>query len=261
MSGFDVLGSCFLYGYRGSIAHGLAVLKGEDATDDIDLMGVCVPPVSYYHGLDSFEQTDWWEGNKDIVVYEARKFIRLLIKANPNVLSFLWNRDDMWLTKNTAGELLLANRRLFSTKRAYDSFVGYAVAQLRKMQHQAYAGYMGEKRKQLVAKHGFDTKNASHLIRLLRMGAEFLETGELQVYREHDREELLAIKRGEYSLARIELLYNSLFSSIESSNALSNLPHHPDMKAVNRLTREIIEMELDIAVVHPHDKKDEARHD
>lgn len=38
---------------------------------------------------------------------------------------------------------------------------------------------MGEKRKQLVAKHGYDTKNASHLIRLLRMGMEFLTVEEI----------------------------------------------------------------------------------
>lgn len=57
---------------------------------------------------------------------------------------------------------------------------------------------MGERRKALVRRHGYDTKNAAHLIRLLRMGIEFLQSGELLVDRSgHDAGELLAIKRGE----------------------------------------------------------------
>ena len=49
---------------------------------------------------------------------------------------------------------------------------------------------MGEKRKAIVRKYQYDVKNAAHLIRLLRMGIEFLETGELRVFRAMDAEEL-----------------------------------------------------------------------
>ena len=40
------------------------------------------------------------------------------------------------------------------------------------------------------------SKHMSHLIRLLRMGSEILETGRVNTYRENDRELLLAIKEG-----------------------------------------------------------------
>jgi len=52
---------------------------------------------------------------------------------------------------------------------------------------------MGAKRKSLVEKFGYDTKNAAHLILLLRMGIEFLSVGVLHVKR-HDAQELLEIK-------------------------------------------------------------------
>ena len=42
----------------------------------------------------------------------------------------------------------------------------------------------------MVWKYQYDVKNAAHLIRLLRMGTEFLETGRLQVYRTTDADEL-----------------------------------------------------------------------
>jgi len=56
-------------------------------------------------------------------------------------------------------------------------------------------GYMGKKRRELVRRVGYDAKNAAHLIRLLRMGIEFLTEGTLYVERP-DAAELLDIKRG-----------------------------------------------------------------
>jgi uncharacterized protein len=66
----------------------------------------------------------------------------------------------------------------------------------RKLHREHFSGYMGEKRKNMVRRYQYDVKNAAHLIRLLRMGAEFVETGTLQVYRTHDADELKRIKRG-----------------------------------------------------------------
>jgi predicted nucleotidyltransferase len=54
-------------------------------------------------------------------------------------------------------------------------------------------------RAKLEAAHGYDTKHALHLVRLLRMGYEILTTGKVNV-RRPDAEELLAIRNGRYSL-------------------------------------------------------------
>ena len=51
------------------------------------------------------------------------------------------------------------------------------LTRFRKLHHSHFSGYMGEKRKAMVRKYQYDVKNAAHLIRLLRMGAEFLESG------------------------------------------------------------------------------------
>lgn len=51
---------------------------------------------------------------------------------------------------------------------------------------------MGQKRRELVRRVGYDAKNAAHLIRLLRMGIEFLTEGTLHVERA-DATELLDI--------------------------------------------------------------------
>ena len=51
------------------------------------------------------------------------------------------------------------------------------------------------KRKRLVEQYRYNTKNAAHLIRLLRIGIEFLRDGELIVDRGgYDAQDLLAVK-------------------------------------------------------------------
>lgn len=52
-----------------------------------------------------------------------------------------------------------------------------------------------EARHELEVKFGYDTKHAMHLVRLMRMAREILETGEVHVWRP-DHEELLGIRNG-----------------------------------------------------------------
>src|SRR5574341_874208 len=98
---------------------------------------------------------------------------------------------------------------------------------------------MGEKRKAMVRKYQYDVKNAAHLIRLLRMGIEFLETGQLQVFRTSDAEELRRIKQGGWTLDQVKEQAEQLFGRIEDARARSPLPAHPDEPAANRLLMEI----------------------
>jgi uncharacterized protein len=105
----------------------------------------------------------------------------------------------------------------------------------RKLHRQHFSGYMGEKRKAMVRKYQYDVKNASHLIRLLRMGAEFLESGELRVYRSVDAEELKRIKRGEWSLEQVKVEAERLFANVEPARLRSPLPPMPDEMAANKL--------------------------
>jgi uncharacterized protein len=101
-------------------------------------------------------------------------------------------------------------------------------------------GYMGDKRKQLVLQHGYDSKNAAHCIRLLRMCKEFLATGEMHVYRTHDADELLDIKRGKWSLADVKQLANDLFAEIRTARDASPLPPEPDRVAVEALVVDVL---------------------
>ncbi|MBF0224816.1 MAG: nucleotidyltransferase domain-containing protein [Desulfobacterales bacterium] len=101
------------------------------------------------------------------------------------------------------------------------------------------SGYMGEKRKKLVKKFGYDAKNAAHLIRLLRMGIEFLKDGELHVERT-DAEELLSIKQGDWTLEKIKEEAERLFKLSEEAYIQSKLPLKPDEKKAESVCMKII---------------------
>ena len=236
----------FLLGYRGSISHGLwESPESEFSTDDKDLMGVAVAPIEHYFGLENFlgkrNTHEKFIGEWDVVTYELRKYVGLLCNANPNVLSLLWLDENMYIDRTDIGDMLIENRRLFATKKIFHSFTGYAIGQIHRATHGERLGYMGEKRKSLVDRFGYDTKNLSHAIRLLRMGIEFLNEGELHVYR-RDRHSLLEIKHGEWSLELVKLEADRLFKRAEDAYDRCQLPPEPDMGKVNELLVDMISL-------------------
>jgi hypothetical protein len=287
-------------GYRGSIAHDMYIPKHDpNSIDDKDLMGIFVAPLEHYLGFGRDDLKERFIGEWDVVSYEIRKFIGLLLKCNPNVLSLLWLPDRHVLFEHPLGRLLRDNRAIFVSKAAYQSFIGYGVSQLKRMTHfdreaqneleslervltahdvdlknpkptqkerdilikagpfkdrrltevvtkyqalcrKYYAGgYMGARRKELVKKFGFDAKSAAHLIRLLRMGVEFLGTGELKVARP-DAKELLSIKRGEWTIDQVKTEAERLFVAAEQAYKVSRLPDAPNAKEAEILCMQII---------------------
>ncbi|MFH1741197.1 MAG: nucleotidyltransferase domain-containing protein [bacterium] len=232
--------SSILMGYRGSKAHGTFRPSTEkDSIDDIDIMAVIIQPISAYYGFGMKETRKRFEGQWDLVVYDVQKFIYLLCKSNPNVLSLLWIDSNYYLKISPLGQRLIDNRHIFVSKQAYKSFTGYAYSQLHRMTHLACKGYMGDKRKKLVEKYGYDTKNASHLIRLLRMGIEFLSTGQLNVARE-DNTHLVEIKKGKFTLKEIKADADRLFKLAEEALVRSTLPDKIDRDAAEELLVSIL---------------------
>jgi len=230
-----------MLGYRGSIAHGTYVPSSDPSSiDDKDLMGVYIAPKEHYLGFAGREVYERMVNEWDVVFYELRKFVRLLIKSNPNVLMMLWLPEKYYIYKNVFGEELIKFRQLFVSREAYHSFTGYAHGQLHRMTNWRFEGYMGEKRKQLVEKYGYDTKNASHLIRLLRMGIEFLAEGYLHVERE-DATQLIEIKKGLWTLERVKEEAERLFNLSQEVYVKSTLPDKPDEERIEQMLVKILE--------------------
>jgi len=241
-----------LEGYRGSISHGTYVPTGDSAIDDKDIIGVAIPPIEYYFGLKKFEQKELKINEWDILIYDIRKYFKLLVNSNPNVLCLLWLEKCYYTKITPIGQLLLDNRDLFISINCYNSFCGYARGQMKKMvrigEYSYRQGYLGAKRKRLVDKFGFDVKHGSHLLRLLRMGIELLKTGKINVLRP-DNNYLIDIKQGKYSLEHINKEADRLFPLMEEAFVHSNLPIALDFEKINNLLVKCIEMKYNYAAV------------
>ncbi len=92
----------------------------------------------------------------------------------------------------------------------------------------------------LEVKYGYDTKHALHLVRLLTMGAEILETGQVNV-RRADREALLAIRDGALSYDDLEARAEALHQRVRAAAKTSSLPAEADEDALDALCVSIIE--------------------
>jgi len=102
----------------GSISHGTHNPDPE-SIDNIDVMGAAVPSPDYYFGFEKFGSRDTMEikeGRFDIVLYEARKFIGLLAKGNPNVIGTLFLKPEFYLLVTHEGEMLVRERSRFLTQ-------------------------------------------------------------------------------------------------------------------------------------------------
>lgn len=144
-------------------------------------------------------------------------------------------KDDQWMS---------ACRKIGLT----DNFIAYMQRERqydgRKREFDQYQDWKrarNETRAALEAKYGYDTKHAYHLVRLLRMCKEILETGKVIVKRP-DREELLAIRNGVWSYDKLIEYATEEESKLDEICAKSKaVPPKPDMEFLDKLCIEIIE--------------------
>lgn len=136
----------------GSQAHGTA-REGSD----VDLRGVCIAPLEVRLSLESrFEQH---EGSlpealaarvlpsiearvafesalavkTECVIFDVAKFVQLCAAANPNTLEILFTDERDWLFETPAWRRLYEQRHRFLSKAVQQTFLGYAMAQLKQI--------------------------------------------------------------------------------------------------------------------------------
>lgn len=102
----------------------------------------------------------------------------------------------------------------------------------------------------LEASHGYDTKHAAHLVRLLRMGREILVSGRVRVWRGDggagDADELRAIRDGAWSydrlLAEVATEEQALTAIMAERRCV--VPAAPDRAAIDALCQDLVEAAL-----------------
>lgn len=108
---------------------------------DFDYRGILIRPKIYDDGfLYNFEQKEGLDGySEDTVVYDIKKFFRLAVACNPNIIELLFTPDHLVQISTPFSDHLRENRYLFLSKMAKGSFCGYATGQSRRLEnHKAW---------------------------------------------------------------------------------------------------------------------------
>lgn len=360
----------------GSQAHGTA-REGSD----VDLRGVCVAPLPTRLSLfSSFEQVEGvlegpiWEAilptlrahetasrglsvKTESVIFDVAKFLGLAASANPNALEILFADERDWVHRTPAWDIIHENRARFLTQKVQQTYLGYALAQLKKIKThrawlltppkgrptrdefglpdagtltsddrnrieqsiaekirsygigtlempkatriaieerlrtlltdvfaaeedqlpeklratattalelpstvvttldaerryraaskhwEAYQTWLAERnpaRAELERRHGYDTKHAMHLVRLMRTGLEVIETAELRV-RRPDAAELNEIRDGSLPYEQLLALAQDLETQMRQAVRTTSLPPDIDRSFVDAMLLEVIE--------------------
>ena len=119
-----------LLGLGGSHAYGTNI-EGSD----IDIRGVALNSKEDILGTSNFEQVV--NEATDTTIYSFRKIISLLTSCNPNTIEMLGLKPEHYLYLSSIGKELIDNRKLFLSKRAVQSFGGYAFSQLRRLDNKS----------------------------------------------------------------------------------------------------------------------------
>lgn len=224
----------------GSGAHGMAI----EGRDDNDEMGVYIqtkeqilglePSANHYTSRTKPAGVRSEPGDTDLIIYSLRKYMRLAIQGNPSVLILLYSKGSNILTNTMFGKELQSLAPSIISKDVGHRFLGYLDGQKKKLLGLEKQGRMPS-RPELIEQFGYDTKFASHAVRLGLQGIQMVTTGTLTFpMKPIDVEMCMQIKRGEVdyksAMACIDWTRSRLFDCMEKENVL---PDAPNMAIIN----------------------------
>lgn len=111
---------------------------------DEDYVGIFLAPKEYILGLQTIEQVDLsikikhenGKNTKDAVdrnFYEFKRFCKLAMQGNPNIIEILFTNEDNIVYCNKYGKKILDNKHLFVSRDIIPKFEGFAQSQKKKL--------------------------------------------------------------------------------------------------------------------------------
>jgi predicted nucleotidyltransferase len=230
----------------GSGVHGMAIA----GTDDHDESGVYVERMETVLGLHEFEQYQVTKdrhrdhyvyrtqpqgarsgpGDVDLTLYELGKFLRLALAGNPTILVPLFAPQESVYACDDHGALLRALAPEMLSWRTVERFLGYLDNQRERMLGGGKQNRVPN-RPELIEAHGYDTKYASHALRLACQGVQVAHEQTLTLpMPTEDLRSCMEVKRGEVpfeeALRRIDECRSLLQSILDDRDG--DLPEEPD---------------------------------
>ena len=180
---------------------------------DEDLRGIIIPPLSYFMGLDKFEQYQSNEGDEDFCYYDIRKFFKLALDGNPNVLELLWSNE----AQKEHGNRIREMRRFFLSKAIVRPHIGMSTAHYKRLE-----------------RGPINWKDAMHVIRVLSQCIDLLTMKQI-IFPRPDAEFLKEVRAGEWSWDYVSTHINDLMDHVRDAEHDSDLPKTPNRRLVGSM--------------------------
>lgn len=221
----------------------LGLSKKEDS--DSDEMGICLESARQLLGFSTFEQDIFRSaaereqrhdapsqaGDVDLVVYGLRKFVRLALGGNPNIVNMLYIPQRQCKIYTPFAAELQEMRGDFLSRRVIKAFLGYMTAQ--RLRLMGLKGQKNVNREELESAYGYDTKYAMHLLRLGLQGVELAAGRGLQFpMRSEHIEYLQNVRNGRTDYARVIKDAQYYENQLEEYLEVGDFPDKPNYKKV-----------------------------
>lgn len=234
----------------GSMAYGVS-----DDSSDCDVYGFCIPPkdvifphlagqingfgtqkppfnqYQIHHVQDKEARKEY-----DLTIYSIVRYLDLCMQCNPNMIDSLFTPRRCVLYSTPISEMVRDQRHAFLHKGAWHKFKGYAYSQIHKI---GKANRSNPKRAASVEKYGYDVKFAYHTVRLMVEVEQIMIEHDLDL--ERNREQLKAIRRGEWTLDYLKQWFEDKERALEEVYNKSNLKYGPDEEEIKTLLLNCLE--------------------
>lgn len=183
---------------------------------DIDLRGCAVETKAHLFGLEGFEQYE--ELQTDTVIYGLKKFIKLGLSANPHILEVLGADESCIYKMSPEGKLLREQSELFLSQKVADSFGGYAMAQLRRLQNA-----LARDTNEVSLKQQHIAKTLKKQLEQFNKEYTSFEGGKFEIYVNEEKAELqMDINLQAYPIKDFAAIYSNLTNTIRSYEKLTH---------------------------------------
>lgn len=212
-------------------------------TSDVDVRGCALNSPSDLLGLTNFEQVV--NEATDTTVYSFNKLISLLLNCNPNTIEMLGCKPEHYFLITDIGQSMIDNRKLFLSKRAVNSFGGYATQQLRRLENALARDKLSQARKE-----EYILKSMQSSVKAFEEKCTSFEHGSLTLYTadsprdDLDREIFANIHIDKYPAREFNGMVNALANVLGTYEKLNHRNHKKDDNHLNKHAMHLVRLYL-----------------